>query len=158
MELRFNGNTAEELNTQIKDYLSKLKGTRGGKNTGDDEGAQTGGQAPAPLQPPAGGTGGFATGAAGFAPPVGGAAPMGGGFPAAGATGPAPEVAALVNRIVARLEGAIASGQPADAAWGWLRGQCGPEAASYSPDQLKTIALPKQPVAVLENVAKLMAA
>ena len=133
---------------EVKEFVTKLKGTRGGKADKDDDAP---GSAPTPLAPPI-------SSAPSFAPPAAGAAVAVAGPFAPAATGPAPEVLALVNRIVVRLDGAIASGQPADQALTWLRGQCGPEAANATMDQVKTVFLPKAPVPVLENIAKLMAA
>lgn len=140
---------------EVKEFVKSLKNPR---NKGDaDDGASgtsnpgTGGS-PAPLQPPTG-QAGF-PGASGFAPPVGGAA-IGGAFPAAGAGLP-PEVLALVNRITAKIDGAIASGQPADQVLQWFRGQCGPEAAAFTMDQIKQHALPKLTMPALDQIAKLM--
>lgn len=134
---------------EVKDFVKGLKNPRSGKS-GDEEAP---GQAPTPLQPPLGGAGFPGTG---FAPPGAGAGPQGGGFPAAAATGPAPEVLALVGRINARIDSAIASGQPADGVLTWFRGKCGPEAANATMDQIKQIALPRAPVPLLEDIAKLM--
>lgn len=140
---------------EVKEFVTKLKGTRGGKATDADDAPAAGTTAPAPAQPPAGGPG--PTFSPGPAPGAFGGAPAGGAFPGPAApTGPSPEVLALVQRISARIDGAIASGQPADAARTWLAGQCGPEAANYTMDQLKTVALPKAAMPVLENIAKLM--
>lgn len=145
---------------EVRDFVKNhLKGARAGKNNDADEGTQAGGTgpvtggAPAPLQPPGGQAGGF-PGAAGFAPPGAGAGPAGG-FPAP-AAGPSPEVAALVQRINTRIDGAIASGQAADQVLAWFRGQCGPEAANATMDQIKQSALPKLSVPQLEGIAKLM--
>jgi hypothetical protein len=141
---------------EVREFVKGLKGTRGGKGSDTDEGPATGSQqAPAPIMPPQGQAGGF-PGAAGFAPPGPGAGQAGGGFPAAAATGPAPEVLALVQRISTKIDGAVASGQPAEGVLNWFRTQCGPEAASATMDQIKQIALPRMPVAALENIAKLM--
>lgn len=156
LKLEFTGNTADEVNEQAKDYVSKLKGTRGGKNTGEGDSTQAG-QAPTPLQPPPGGPAGFSPGA-GFAPQAGGATQMGGAFLAAGATGPAPEVLALIHRINTRLDGAVASGQPAEAARSWLASQCGPDTANFTLEQIKTTVLPRMSAPTLEQIAKLMAA
>ncbi len=87
---------------------------------------------------------------------MGCAAPGAGAFPAAAAPTVAPEVAALVQRIVTKLDAAIASGQPTDQVLAWFRGQCGPEAANFSMDQIKTVALPRLAQPGLENIAKLM--
>ena len=140
---------------EMEAFRTSGKKTRTKKEEADEAGAVTG-NAPAPLQPPAGGAApGFNPG--GFAPPAGGAAPQGGAFPAIGAqTGPAPEVVALVTRISNRVDEAIKSGQPADQVLAWFRGQCGPEAANMTMDQIKGIALPKMAVPGLENIAKLM--
>lgn len=142
---------------EVKDFVKQLKGARGGKNDADD-GPQTGQQAPAPLAPPTGQVQGFQPGSTGFAPPVGGAGPQGGAFPAAGAQAVAPEVQALVNRIVGAIDKAIQSGQPVEGVAQWFRGQCGPEAANFTLDQIKQVALPRAALPVLENIAKLMAA
>lgn len=140
---------------EVKEFVTQLKGTRGKK--GDvDEGVAAQGSAPAPLAPPTGTQPGFNPGATtGFAPLAGGAATLGA-FPAAGAPTVAPEVVALVNRIKAVVDSAVAKGQPVDQMLGWFRGQCGPEAASYTMDQIKDVALPKMAVPALEQMAKLM--
>jgi len=140
---------------EVREFVKGLKTSRTGKGSDDEGGAATG-SAPQPLAPPQGGqTGGF-PGAGGFAPPGGGATPAVGGFPAPGVTGPAPEAVALVNRITAAVDKAVASGQPADAVLAWFRGQCGPEAANATMDQIKGHFLPKAALPTLENIAKLM--
>lgn len=159
IKVEFSGATADEVNEQVKDYASKIKGSRGGKGGKDDGEAQTG-TAPPPMQPPAGGPPPLpAGGMPNFAPPAGGAATPGA-FPAAGAPiatqGPSPEVAALVQRINARIDGAIASGQPTDAVLQWFRNQCGPEAAQATLDQIKQNLLYKLPVPNLTEIAKMM--
>lgn len=143
--------TVDELRAFVKEDLKAKRGA------GKSDEAESG-NAPAPLAPPAGGVGFPGTGTAGFAPPAGGAGPQGGAFPAAGASGLAPEVLALVTRISARIDGAIASGQPAEQVLQWFRGQCGPDAAQATMDHIKTIFLPRMPQARLEEIAKLMAA
>lgn len=147
---------------EVRDFVTKLKGTRGGKNSGSDEadtntaGTATG-QAPAPLQPPQGGPS--------FAPP-GNAAPaftapsFPGGSPLPTA---APEVAALVGRISARMDAIIASGQTkADDMLGWFRAQCVqngfPEAGGATLDQIKGSWLAKLPQPSLDVIAKTIAA
>lgn len=128
---------------EVKDFVGSLKGTRGKK--GDDAEPQAANQAPAPLQPPA-------QQQPAFNPPAQVA-----GFPGAGAApGTDPAVHALVERIVKRIDGAIASGQPADAVLTWFRGQCGAEAANATMDQIKQSFLPKLAAPALENIAKLM--
>lgn len=144
MELKF---TSIE---EIKDFMSQLKGTRGGKGSKDDDGpAATTGQAPAPLQPPAGGPAFNPAPNAAFTPP--GTGPVFG-----QASGVDPAVQALVTRINTKIDGAIAGGQPADAVLSWFRQQCGPEAAAATMDQIKTLFLPKAAMPTLENIAKLM--
>ena len=158
IEVRFTGATADEVNEAAKDFVSKIKGTRGGKSKGDDEGAATAGNAPQPMQPPQGQQQGFNPNAApqgGFNP---GGAPQGGFNPGAQTmqSGPSPEVQALVQRINGRIDAAIQSGQPADQVLTWFRGQCGPEAANATLDQIKTVCLYKAPMPTLEGIAKLM--
>ncbi len=143
---------------EVKEFVGNLKGTRGGRKGEPDE-AGEGKSAPAPMLPPTG-TGGQAgfpgAGSTGFAPPAGGATQAGAGPFAPGAPAVAPEVAALVTRISTRIEGAVASGQPADAVLQWFRGQCGAEAANATIEQIKTVFLPKLALPALENIAKLM--
>jgi hypothetical protein len=131
---------------EVKEFVANLKGTRGKKGEIDDAPAAA---APAPLQPPQ------TFNPSGFAPQGQPAAQVGGAFPAA-VVGPAPEVLALVTKITARLDQALAGGQPAEQALTWFRSQCGPEAASATMDQIKGTFLPRMTVPVLENIAKLM--
>lgn len=137
---------------EVRDFVSKLKGTRGGKNNAaDDDNAGPTVVAPAPLQPPAGGVmGGPATAAPSFVPPQ--AAFPG---PAAAAPSVPPEILALVGRVVAKIDGALASGQPADTVLNWFRSQCGPEAANATLDQIKTVFLAKLSQPALGNIVKL---
>jgi hypothetical protein len=142
---------------EVKEFVTKLKGTRGGAKGGTDDEPQPSGQAPAPLAPPTGGP------ATGFPGPGGFAGPAGGAFPAAAATGPAPEVVALVQRISARIDVSIKPppdglGQPAENVLSWFRQQCGAETANYTMDQIKQSALPRLTVAQLDGIAKLIAA
>lgn len=140
---------------ETKEFVKQLKGTRGGKaGEADDAGTAATNNAPPPLQPPAGPFN--PGGAAPFNGPAPGGFPQGG-FPGAGVTID-PNVMALANRIAAKVDSAIASGQPADAALQWFRSQCGPEAAGATLDQIKQGFLPRLPVATLEGIAKLMAA
>lgn len=138
---------------EVKEFVASLKGTRGKKGEGEGEGS-----APQPLAPPAGGQAQTFNpgGMQGFAAPAAGA--VAGAFPVAGAPQISNEVATLVQRIVTKLDSAIASGQPADQALAWFKSQCGPETANYTLDQIKQQALPKLAQPVLENMAKLMAA
>jgi hypothetical protein len=127
------------------EFKARIKNPRGGRD--DDGPAPQGAQAPAPLMPLQTQT--FNPNpAATFTPP------QGGGFP--GTPAGDPVVAGLVGRIVARIDSAIASGQPADAVLNWFRGQCGGEASAATMDQIKAVFLPKLAVPGLENIAKLM--
>jgi len=130
------------------EFKARIKNPRGGK---DDDTPPTTTQAPAPLMPPQGQPQAFgvAPPPAAFTPP-----PTQGGF--LGAPASDPVAAGLVQRITARIDGAIASGQPADAVLNWFRGQCGAEAAGATMEQIKTVFLPKLAVPGLENIAKLM--
>lgn len=135
-------------------FRTSGKATRRKKADGTDD---TGPEAPAPMQPPAAAavTGPAPT----FAPPAA-AAVQQTGFPAANAfpqaNGPSPAVAALVERINKRIDGAIASGQPVDQILAWFRGQCGVGYEQATLDQIKQAALPKLPEAQLTEIAKLM--
>lgn len=138
---------------EVKDFVTKLKGTRGGKadKDGPDEV-----QAPEPLKPPTTAT--FNPGN-GFAPPAGGAGPGAAGPFAATAPAVAPEVQALVTRIGTRIDGAIASGQPADQVLAWFRGELqksGIDATNATMDQIKSVLLVKMPEPALKNIAALM--
>jgi len=130
-------------------------GETGGANVGNIPGN---GQAPAPqmpsgaqLQAAAGGAGAGLSAAPG-AFPGGGMAPVMGGDPA---------VAALVQRISVRVDGAIASGQPAEGVTQWLRNACvqiDSAAGQADLNTLKTVYLFKLPVASLDAMAKTMGA
>jgi hypothetical protein len=133
-----------EFDTE-EEFKARIKNPRGGRGGDKDDDEQLKGQAPAPLMPPPGAQTQFQPAA--FAPPQAG-------FP--GAPGGDPVVAGLVQRITARIDSAIASGQPADAVLNWFRGQCGGEAVGATMDQIKTVFLPKLAVPGLENIAKLM--
>lgn len=129
------------------EFKARIKNPRGSKDDEPQTGSVT--VAPAPLMPAQGGQQAFQTAQAPatFTPPQGG-------FP--GQPAGDPVVASLVQRITARIDSAIASGQPADAVLNWFRGQCGAEAAGATMDQIKTVFLPKLAVPGLENIAKLM--
>lgn len=149
---------------EVQAFVKQLKGTRGGKGKDDGENEAATGNAPAPLQPPAGGQHSFAPAstAGASAAPVGGFPGVGGpgttnaGFPAAG---PAPEVLSIVSRIISKTDASLQAGQGTpEQVLQWFRNQCGPEAANMTLDQVKTIALPRLPMPTLENMAKLIAA
>ena len=134
-----------------EEFKARIKNPRGSR-TADDDGAGNTTQAPAPLQPPQTQPQAFnpTPAPAAFTPPQG--------FPGATVGAPVvdPVVAGLVQRVVARIDSAIASGQPADAVLNWFRGQAGAEASAATMDQIKTVFLPKLAVPGLENIAKLM--
>jgi hypothetical protein len=146
---------------EVKEFVTNLKGTRGKK--GETDGETATGSAPAPMAIPQGGAvAGFNPG--GFAPQAASAGPMGGGFPVAGAAfgGPSPEIAALVQRIIAKFDSSVAAGAANVAqALPWFIGECGKagvDATNATMDQMKTIFLPKMPAPALDNIAKLMGA
>lgn len=140
MQLTFN--SIEE----VREFVKGLKGTRGGKN---DDAAD----APAPINPPLQPTGTqFGAGSAGSFQGFGNPAPAGG-SPFGGG---APAVHPLVGQIIARIDSAIASGQPPEAALGWFRSNLGPEAAQATMDQVKTVFLPRLASEQLAQIAKLM--
>lgn len=147
--------TVEELRAFVKDELKGKRG--GGKNDTDDAGPQPSTQAPAPLQPPAGGAGVFQPqqqAPSTFNP---GVAP--GQFQPQGSVTVDPNVMGLVQRINTKIDGAVAGGQPVDQVLTWFRGQCvqaGLDAANATMDQIKQIFLLKLPVPSLEQIAKLM--
>ena len=135
-----------ETMDEFEAFRTSGKKTRTKKEEADE--AATG-NAPAPLQPA-------------FNP--GGAAPAAAGFPGAGGAfpapaGPAPEVLSIVSRIISKTDASLQAGQGTpEQVLQWFRNQCGPEAASMTLDQVKTIALPRLPMPTLENMAKLIAA
>lgn len=139
---------------EVKDFVTQLKGTRGGKGSKDETettASTTAGGAPAPMQPPAGG------GAVGFGDNAAG------GFPSPGPSfappaGPSPEVQALVNRIITKTDSAIAGGQNPEQARAWFASQCGAEAANATLDTIKASFLPKLAVPQLTQIASLLAA
>ena len=163
LKLEFTHDSAEGLNAQVADYLANVKKKRGGK----DE-PEAGNTAPAPMPPPNMGmpAGGPAApqfagpgASAGFVPPGAGVAQPGPAFPVTAATGPAPEVVALVQRITAKMDAAVQSGQTdVNQMLTWFRGQCGPEAAAATLDQIKQNFLYKLTMPALEGIAKMMAA
>jgi hypothetical protein len=144
MKLEFN--SIEE----VKEFVAQLKGTRGKKGEGDGE---AGPQAPSPVMPPVGGAAPAFQGpsaAQGFT--IGNAGAGGTPFPAD--TG----VAALVHRIGVGIDTQLARGSDPNNALTWFRQQCGPEAAAATMEQIKTVFLPRLPMAALENIAKLTGA
>ena len=101
--------------------------------------ADSAASAPEPIQPPTGAPGiGFPA----FAPPQ--------------AAGPSPEVMAVVQRIIVRLDAAINTGQPVEGVLNWFREQCGAEAAAATLDQIKQYFLPRLSMERLTDIAKQM--
>lgn len=150
---------------EVREFVKGLKGTRGGKTDAED-----GEKAPAPAAPPAGGPAtafnpGQGGGPTGLAPPAGGATQAASGPFAAGATNVEPAIAALAA-LVTRINAAIdrETGKPGadmSGALNWFKGECqkaGLDATNADMAQIKAHFLPKLPVPVLENIAKLMAA
>jgi hypothetical protein len=136
-----------------EEFKARIKNPRGGKSSEDGDTGQAG-TAPQPLMPPAGGfTGPGAQ--TGF--PGGGAAP--GGFPGSGAVGIDPALQNVVNRVVTKLDASLAAGASnPEAALTWFRSHFGPEGSQATLDQIKTMFLPRLPVAKLEEIAKAMGA
>lgn len=157
MKITVEFESAEEFEA----FRTSGKKTRTKKEEQEETAGNTMTNVPTPIQPPTtGAIGGQPMGfnPAGFAPPAPGAA-TGGGFPAA-AAGPSPEVMVLVNAINAKLDASIGSGQPAEGALTWFRGEIGKtgrDASAATLDQIKTVFLPQTPLPALQNIAKLMA-
>jgi hypothetical protein len=85
-----------------------------------------------------------------FQPPAAQAAPTG--FPGAnGPTPPAPDP--VVTAIMARIDGAINSGQSTDAIVNWFRQQLGPEAANATLEQIKNVLIPRLSKVQLDQIA-----
>ncbi len=146
---------------EILDFVTKLKKPRTGKGSeAEDAGPQAGGpiNAPAPIMPGAA-AGGFPSGGPAFNPT---SSPS---FGAPAGTGPSPDILAMVQRITTRMDWAITpvanggGGQPGETVLAWFRGQLaavGADVAGYTWDQIKQNALPRAPMPVLEQIAKLM--
>jgi hypothetical protein len=138
---------------EVKEFVAQLKGSQGRRGAKGDaeEGASTN-QTPAPVMPPAAPSTGFGSAPSQFSS----------GFPGAGAghaPASSPEVTELVRRVNAKIDGAVASGQPTDAVLGWFRQRCeGVGGAAATLDQIKAVYLPKLSIAHLEETAKLMGA
>lgn len=149
------GETKTRRTRKTKDTAA----TSGGTEAPDPAGIPNGGNSPTLVPSDAGNFGGAASGPV-FTPPGGGAFPGG---PATGAAvgaapGPSAPVVALVQRIAARVDAAIAQGQPAQGALDWLRAQCGTDAAQATLDQIKQTFLARLGEPQLESMAKLMGA
>jgi len=82
-------------------------------------------------------------------------APPPGSFPGANGQMPSPsQVHPLVTAILARIDGAIQTGQSMDAIVTWFRQQIGPEAANATLDQIKQVFVPRMPEAQLKQIAQ----
>jgi hypothetical protein len=68
------------------------------------------------------------------------------------AAAPAP-IHPLAEAIIAKIDGAITSGQPADSIVTWFRQQIGPEAANATIDQLKQVFIPRMQEMQLKQIA-----
>lgn len=74
------------------------------------------------------------------------------GFPGGNGQMP-PTVHPIVTAILARIDGALTSGQSTDAIVTWFRQQIGPEAANATLDQIKQIYVPRMTDAQLKQIA-----
>lgn len=74
------------------------------------------------------------------------------GFPGANGAAP-PPTHPLVTAILARIDGAVGSGQPAEAIVTWFRQQIGPDAANATLDQLKQVFIPRMTEVQLKQIA-----
>ncbi len=113
---------------EVKTFVASLKGTRGkGKDEPEEIAAIAPVQGGQPVMPAM----------QGFTPP---AAAMTG-FPGAAPT--TPTVNPLVPQIIAKLDGAIATGQNAEQITNWFRNLLGPDAAAATLDQIKQVFIPR---------------
>lgn len=151
MQLVFD--TIDELREFVKTHLKNPRNKAGNDDadTTLNTAGATGG-APAPLMPPQNPAPQFQPSPAPAFNPNG--APQGG-FPGVGVQID-PAVAALVNRVNAKIDGSVAAGQPIESVLAWFRNRCGPEAANATLDQIKQHFLPKHSIPSLEEIAKLM--
>lgn len=74
------------------------------------------------------------------------------GFPS-GNSGAPPAPHPLVTAIIGKIDGAIASGQQADAVIAWFRQQIGPDAAQATLDQIKSVFIPRMSEVQLRQIA-----
>lgn len=92
---------------------------------------------PPPAAPPA-------PAAQGFTPPPTATVHS---FPGNSGTNP------IVTAIIAKIDGALSSGQPTDAVVMWFRQQIGPDAANATLEQIKTVFIPRLSEAQLKQIA-----
>ncbi len=125
-------------------FTTSGKKTRTKKEEAADD-AVSGGD----LGLPAVGTPGAVIGTSGFTPPVQPMQGFPGSLPAA-----APQAAnPIVAQIIAKVDGALSSGQSPDNVLNWFRQQIGPDAAQATLDQIKTVFLPRMNDAQLKTLA-----
>jgi hypothetical protein len=74
------------------------------------------------------------------------------GFPGSNGSAPAPSHP-LVTAILARIDGAVSSGQPSEAIVTWFRQQIGPDAANATLDQLRQVFIPRMTETQLKQIA-----
>ncbi len=84
-----------------------------------------------------------------FAPPV--QAPQG--FPGSPPVATPQAANPIVAQIIAKVDGALASGQSPDNVLNWFRQQIGPDAAQATLDQIKTVFLPRMTDTQLKTLA-----
>ncbi len=84
-----------------------------------------------------------------FTPPV---QPMQG-FPGSPPAAAAQAANPIVAQIIAKVDGALSSGQSPDNVLNWFRQQIGPDAAQATLDQIKTVFLPRMNDAQLKTLA-----
>ncbi len=121
---------------ELEEFRTSGKKTRGKKEEAADEAVEVvAANTPLPPQPS-------------FTPPVQPVA----GFPGANGAAP-PAVNPLAVAIAAKADNAIAGGQSAEQVLNWFRGQIGPDAASATWEQIKSVYLPRLPEAQLKTIA-----
>jgi hypothetical protein len=124
---------------EVQAFVKQLKGTRGKKGEDDSEVGPTpvGGQPQMPTGP-----------AIGFTPPQTAMQGFPGAVPTTAAVNP------LVPQIIAKLDGALASGQNAEQITTWFRNLLGPDAAAATLDQIKQVFIPRLPEPQLKQLAQ----
>ncbi len=127
---------------EMEAFRTSGKKTRGKKGEENDP-VESGVSIETVAQHPA-----MSTGGANFIPPV---QPVVG-FPGANGAAP-PVVNPLAVAIAAKADNAIAGGQSAEQVLNWFRGQIGPDAASATWEQIKSVYLPRLPEAQLKTIA-----
>ncbi len=121
---------------EMETFRTSGKKTRGkGKDEPEEVAAPVGGQPQMPAM-------------AGFTPPQTAMT----GFP--GAASAAPVVNPLVPQIIAKLDGAIATGQNAEQITQWFRNLLGPDAAAATLDQIKQVFIPRLAEPQLKQLAQ----